>query len=65
MSERGFGAPLELKVKIVKPKGVETIVFLKGIPIKILYKTDDNPFKNKKNKLTERQFKKRARIRRR
>ena len=38
---------------------------LKGIPIKILYKTDDNPFKNKKNKLTERQFKKRARIRRR
>ena len=38
---------------------------LKGVPIKIFYKTDDNPFKDKKNKLTERQLKKRARIRRR
>ena len=38
---------------------------LKGVPIKIFYKTDDNPFKGKKNKLTERQLKKRARIRRR
>ena len=37
---------------------------LKGVPIKIFYKTDDNPFKDKKNKLTERQLKKRARIRR-
>jgi ATP-dependent Clp protease ATP-binding subunit ClpA len=38
---------------------------LKGVPIKIFYKTDDNPFKDKKNKLTERQLKKRSRIRRR
>jgi GTP-binding protein len=37
---------------------------LVGTPLKIEYKGGDNPFKDKKNKLTERQIKKRARLRR-
>lgn len=34
---------------------------LKGVPLQIAFKTGDNPFKEKKNKLTPRQLKKRKR----
>ncbi len=35
---------------------------LKGTPVKIVLKSPDNPFKDKKNKLTDRQLKKRQRL---
>ncbi len=35
---------------------------LKGTPVKIVLKSPDNPFKDKKNKLTDRQMKKRQRL---
>jgi GTP-binding protein len=35
---------------------------LKGTPLRIEFKTGDNPFKHKKNKLTDRQIKKRKRL---
>ncbi len=35
---------------------------LKGTPVKIVLKSADNPFKDKKNKLTDRQVKKRQRL---
>ncbi len=37
---------------------------LKGTPIEIEFRSGDNPFKGRKNKLTPRQIKKRERIRR-
>ena len=36
---------------------------LKGLPLRVEVKTGDNPFKGKKNVLTPRQRKKRARVR--
>ena len=36
---------------------------LQGIPIKFVYKTNVNPFKDKKNQLTKRQYAKRKRVR--
>ena len=36
---------------------------LKGIPIKLVLKTAENPFKTRKNQLTKRQLDKRKRIR--
>lgn len=35
---------------------------LKGTPVKLFFKTGDNPYEGKKNKLTERQLKKRKRL---
>jgi GTP-binding protein len=35
---------------------------LKNTPIKLLFKSGENPFKDKKNKLNERQIKKRRRM---
>ncbi len=37
---------------------------LKGTPLRIEFKTGDNPFKHKKNKLTDRQIKKKKRLKR-
>ena len=36
---------------------------LQGIPIQLIFKANENPFKNKKNKLTKRQYAKRKRVR--
>ena len=36
---------------------------LQGIPIQLIFKDNENPFKNKKNKLTKRQYAKRKRVR--
>jgi hypothetical protein len=36
---------------------------LKGVPLVLTFKTGDNPFKDKKNVLTERQIKKKRRLR--
>jgi GTP-binding protein len=35
---------------------------LKGVPLRLEFKTGDNPFKDKKNVLTGRQVKKRKRM---
>ena len=35
---------------------------LKGVPLALLFKTGDNPFKDKKNDLTSRQVKKKQRL---
>jgi GTP-binding protein len=35
---------------------------LKGVPLRLEFKTGDNPFKDKKNELTGRQVKKRKRL---
>lgn len=37
---------------------------LKGTPVKLYFKTGDNPFEGRKNKLSERQLKKRKRLKR-
>jgi len=36
---------------------------LQGIPIQLIFKANENPFKDKKNKLTKRQYAKRKRVR--
>ena len=36
---------------------------LKGIPIQLIFKSNENPFHEKKNKLTKRQYAKRKRVR--
>lgn len=40
----------------------EALGGLKGIPIRLVFKTGDNPFKGKRNKLTPRQLQKRKRM---
>jgi GTP-binding protein len=38
---------------------------LKGVPLRLEFKTGENPFKGRKNELTGRQVKKRKRLRER